>query len=94
MGLPKLITVEEFFEPPVRTSASISPDGTMIAYLAPRKNRLNVWVQGIGSTEARCVTHDETRSVTGFFWVDDPRWLLYVQDSGGDENWQIGRAHV
>lgn len=72
MGLPKLITVEEFFAPPVRASASISPDGTMIAYLAPRKNRLNVWVQGIGSTEARCVTHDETRSVTGFFWGDDP----------------------
>ncbi|CPZ95254.1 Probable peptidase [Mycobacteroides abscessus] len=94
MGLPKLITVEEFFAPPVRASASISPDGTMIAYLAPRKNRLNVWVQGIGSTEARCVTHDETRSVTGFFWGDDPRWLLYVQDSGGDENWHLYRVDL
>lgn len=94
MGLPKLITVEEFFAPPVRASASISPDGTMIAYLAPKKNRLNVWVQGIGSTEARCVTHDETRSVTGFFWVDGPRWLLYVQDSGGDENWHLYRVDL
>ncbi|TEA06633.1 S9 family peptidase [Mycobacteroides salmoniphilum] len=97
MALPKLITVEEFFDPPVRTSASISPDGTKIAYLAPRKNRLNVWVQaadGDNPAEARCVTRDETRSVTGFLWVDDPRWLLYVQDSGGDENWHLYRVDL
>ncbi|WJR33722.1 S9 family peptidase [Mycobacteroides immunogenum] len=94
MGLPKLITVEEFFEPPVRTSASISPDGTTIAYLAPRKNRLNVWIQRVDSEEARCVTRDEIRSVTGFFWADDPRWLLYVQDSGGDENWHLYRVDL
>ncbi|WP_078325764.1 S9 family peptidase [Mycobacteroides salmoniphilum] len=97
MALPKLITVEEFFDPPVRTSASISPDGTKIAYLAPRKNRLNVWVQaadGDNPAGARCVTRDETRSVTGFLWVDDPRWLLYVQDSGGDENWHLYRVDL
>ena len=95
--LPKLITVEEFFDPPVRASASISPDGTKIAYLAPRKNRLNVWVQTLdddNNAAARCVTYDETRSVTGFLWVDDPRWLLYVQDSGGDENWHLYRVDL
>lgn len=95
--LPKLITVEEFFDPPVRASASISPDGTKIAYLAPRKNRLNVWVQTLdddNDAAARCVTYDETRSVTGFLWVDDPRWLLYVQDSGGDENWHLYRVDL
>ncbi|KRQ19203.1 MULTISPECIES: S9 family peptidase [Mycobacteroides] len=97
MVLPKLITVEEFFDPPVRASASISPDGTKIAYLAPRKNRLNVWVQTLdddNDAAARCVTYDETRSVTGFLWVDDPRWLLYVQDSGGDENWHLYRVDL
>nr|WP_199347874.1 S9 family peptidase [Mycobacteroides chelonae] len=95
--MPKLITVEEFFDPPVRASASISPDGTKIAYLAPRKNRLNVWVQTLdddNNAAARCVTYDETRSVTGFLWVDDPRWLLYVQDSGGDENWHLYRVDL
>ncbi len=95
--LPKLITVEEFFDPPVRASASISPDGTKIAYLAPRKNRLNVWVQTLdddNDAAARCVTYDETRSVTGFLWVGDPRWLLYVQDSGGDENWHLYRVDL
>lgn len=94
MGLPALITVEEFFDPPVRASASISPDGTKIGYLAPRNNRLNVWVQSLDSDDARCVTHDKTRSVTGFLWTDDPRWLLYVQDSGGDENWHLYRVNL
>ncbi|MGH3726137.1 MAG: S9 family peptidase [Mycobacterium sp.] len=104
MPLPELITAEDFFDPPVRASASISPDGTKIAYLAPRKNRLNVWVQeigapgsatsDIGSDDPQCVTRDETRSVTGFFWADDPRWLLYVQDAGGDENWHLYRVDL
>jgi len=42
MALPEIITVEDHFNPPVRAGATISPDGTRIAYLAPWKNRLNV----------------------------------------------------
>ena len=95
MALPELITVEEFFAPPERSGAEISPDGTRIAYLAPWRNRLNVWVRGIDSEDdARCVTADETRSVLGFHWTDDPRWLLYLQDSGGDENWHVYRIDL
>jgi dipeptidyl aminopeptidase/acylaminoacyl peptidase len=89
------ITVEEFFSPPVRAGATISPDGTRIAYLAPWKGRLNVWVQSLdGDDEGRCVTADETRSVLSFEWTDDPRWLLYLQDNGGDENWHIYRVDL
>jgi hypothetical protein len=44
MALPEMISVEDFFAPPVQAAATISPDGTRIAYLAPWKNRLNVWV--------------------------------------------------
>jgi hypothetical protein len=80
MALPDMIPVEDFFAPPVRTGATISPDGTRIAYLAPWKNRLNVWVEKIDSDEqARCVTADETRSVLNYEWTDDPRWLLYLR---------------
>jgi S-formylglutathione hydrolase FrmB len=62
-----------------------------IAYLAPWKNRLNVWVQPVGSDEqARCVTADDTRTVLYYEWTDNPRWMLYLQDNGGDENWHVG----
>lgn len=93
MALPEKISVEEFFSPPERALATISPDGTRIAYLAPWKNRLNVWVQSVDSDEdSRCVTADETRSVYMYRWTHDSRWLLYVQDNGGDENWHMYRV--
>lgn len=52
MALPDLITVEELFSPPERAAASISPDGKRIAYLAPWRNRLNVWVTDIEASAA------------------------------------------
>ena len=51
MALPEILTVEDLFNSPVRAGASISPDGTRIAYLAPWKDRLNVWVHGVDSDD-------------------------------------------
>ncbi|GAA5062613.1 S9 family peptidase [Nocardia callitridis] len=95
MALPEYLSVEDFYRPPVRSGATISPDGTRLAYLAPWKNRMNVWVSGIDSdADARCVTADERRSVHDYHWTDDPRWLLYTQDNDGDENWQLFRVDL
>ena len=95
MTLPDIVTVEDLFGPPDRTGASISPDGARIAYLAPWRNRLNVWIQDLDSdADPRCVTADEARSVLSYEWTDDPRWLLYLQDSGGDENHHVYRVDL
>jgi dipeptidyl aminopeptidase/acylaminoacyl peptidase len=96
MALPKLISVEDFFNPPTRAAATISPDGTRLAFLAPWKNRLNVWVQSLDSDsdEPRCVTEDDNRSVFHYEWTDDPRWMIYLQDTNGDENWHIHRVDL
>ncbi|MEV0227666.1 S9 family peptidase [Streptomyces sp. NPDC050704] len=92
--VPRL-AVEDFFGPPARTRASISPDGTRIAYLAPWRERLNVWVESVDADEeARCVTADDNRSVHTYHWTDDPRWLLYEQDGDGDENWHVYRVDL
>jgi hypothetical protein len=75
MALPAIIAVEDLFGSPERAGALISPDGTRIAYLAPWKNRLNVWVQDLDTdADAHCVivTADETRSVIHYEWADDP----------------------
>jgi dipeptidyl aminopeptidase/acylaminoacyl peptidase len=94
MARPTSITVEELFDSPVRAGASISPDGTRLAYLAPWKDRLNIWVQGVDSdAEPRCVTADDNRSVYIYQWTDDSWWLLYLQDGDGDENWHVYRVH-
>ncbi|MBY6414838.1 S9 family peptidase [Rhodococcus sp. BP-252] len=95
MNAPELISLDDFFGPPARTGASISPDGNRIAFLAPWKNRLNVWVQDVdGNDDARCVTADDVRSVLDYHWTDNPRWLLYLQDSGGDENHHVFRVDL
>ncbi|SFS41984.1 S9 family peptidase [Saccharopolyspora flava] len=92
---PAHLSVESLFTEPRRLKARIAPDGTRIAFLAPWQNRLNVWVQDLEpGSEPVCVTADETRSVENFHWADDPRWLLYLQDSGGDENWHLHRADI
>ncbi|MGW8379837.1 S9 family peptidase [Streptomyces sp. ODS28] len=95
------LAVEELFGAPVRAGARISPDGRRIAYLAPWRGRLNVWVEAIdaaqggdGRAEARCVTADDKRSVHVYHWCDDPRWLLYEQDGDGDENWHVYRVDL
>ena len=93
--MPPHLTVEELLGAPARTAASISPDGTRLAYLAPWRGRLNVWIEGLDSgEEARCVTADDHRSVHTYHWTRDPRWLLYEQDGDGDENWHLYRVDL
>lgn len=94
--LPGLIDVEEFFADPVFSGASISPDGTEIAYLAPKYGRTNVWVRGVEEehADAVCVTHDKRRGIKTFYWTDDPRWLLYLQDTDGNEDWHLYRVDL
>lgn len=95
MTRPERISVEDLFKSPVRAGAAISPDGTRVAYLAPWQDRLNIWIQDLdGMDEPQRVTADETRSILHFSWTDDPRWLLYLQDTGGDENWHILRVDL
>jgi dipeptidyl aminopeptidase/acylaminoacyl peptidase len=91
-----MIDIEDLFADPDFSGASISPDGTRIAYLAPWRERMNVWVRGIDVEHADAVrvTHDERRGIRRYFWTDDPRWLLYLQDTDGNEDWHLYRVNL
>lgn len=93
---PRLIPVEEFFADPGFIVPSISPDGTRIAYLAPHGGRRNIWVRGVEAThdDAVPVTHDTRRGITTYHWADDPRFLLYEQDTDGNEDWHLHRVDL
>jgi dipeptidyl aminopeptidase/acylaminoacyl peptidase len=89
-----LIPREVLFGNPERVSPRISPDGTRLAWIAPRDGVLNVWVAPIGADgvsweTAAIVTDDKDRGVRVFAWARDNRHLLYLQDAGGDENWRL-----
>lgn len=94
MTTAPLIPLDDFFGNPERVGAQISPDGQRIAYLAPEGGRLNVWVRTVGAEDDRCVTHDHTRGIFTYRWARDPGMLLYLQDTGGDENYHIFRVDL
>ncbi|GAA3228102.1 S9 family peptidase [Pseudonocardia petroleophila] len=93
---PRLVEIEEFFADPAFVVPTISPDGIRIAYVAPHLGRRNVWVRGVDQThdDAIPVTHDTRRGITTYHWTDDPRWLLYLQDTDGDEDFHLYRVDL
>jgi dipeptidyl aminopeptidase/acylaminoacyl peptidase len=93
--MPDLIPLPVLFGNPERVSPSISPDGTQLAWIAPQDGVLNVWLapvsieSGVDLAGARVVTDDADRGIRQFGWAHDGRHLLYLQDTGGDENWRL-----
>lgn len=86
---PKLIPRTVLFGNPVKSRPNISPDGKMMAYLAPVNDVLNVWVKTIGKADDRAVTEDKIRGIRRYFWAEDSKHIMYLQDVGGDENWRL-----
>jgi dipeptidyl aminopeptidase/acylaminoacyl peptidase len=85
----QLIPRNVLFGNPEKASPQVSPDGTKMAYLAPVNNVLNVWVGTIGSDNYQPVTKDEDRGVRFYFWAQDNKHIMYIQDVGGNENWRL-----
>ncbi len=85
----QLIPRNVLFGNPEKTSPQVSPDGTKMAYLAPVNNVLNVWVGTIGGDNYEPVTKDEDRGVRFYFWSQDNKHIMYIQDVGGNENWRL-----
>ncbi|MEL6899571.1 MAG: S9 family peptidase [Cyanobacteria bacterium J06606_4] len=89
--LPPLIERELFFSDPEITGAKLSPNGQFIAFQKPLDGVLNVWVKGIDEPmdAARPVTADAQSPIMIYMWSADGRYILYGQDTGGDENFRL-----
>jgi dipeptidyl aminopeptidase/acylaminoacyl peptidase len=90
-GLPPLIDRELFFGNPEITGAQLSPDGRYVAFIKPWKDTRNIWVKKATEpfTSARLVTADTRRPIPGYFWSRDSKFVLFVQDNAGDENYNV-----
>jgi len=86
---PPLIPRSVFFGNPERLNPQLSPDGKLLAYLAPDGGVMNVWVRTLGRQDDRVVTHDRKRPLYLFFWQGDSKHILHLQEQAGDENWRI-----
>lgn len=86
-----IIDREILFGNPEISGAQISPDGQFISFIKPLAGVRNIWVKPIdGAFEnAVPVTDDTNRPVNSYFWSRDSKFILYVQDKGGDENFHL-----
>lgn len=92
--MTRQIPLEDFFRNSERTGYQLSPDGSYISYMAPYKDRLNVFVRRVDETDEHAIriTNETERSVAGYMWADNQR-LLYIKDTAGDENYQLYGVH-
>jgi len=88
---PPIIDRSAFFGEIQIAGAQISPDGQYLSFLKPYKGTRNIWVKKAGEpfTAARPMSHEATRPIRQYFWSRDSKYILYAQDAGGDENFNV-----
>lgn len=85
-----LVDRELYFDDPEIAGAQLSPNGAFITFRKPHQGVMNVWVKAREEAfaQAKPLTAD-TRPVPASFWSRDSKYVLYVQDKGGDENFHL-----
>lgn len=91
--LPPLLDRDLFFGDPEISASQISPNGRYLTFIKPYDGVRNVWIKGLHEPfdSARPLTADD-RPVPGYFWTEDGKYVLYVQDKGGNENFHVYRV--
>ena len=88
---PPLIDRQLLFDSPEIAGGQLSPDGKFISFVKPFKGTLNIWVKKLNEdfAAAKPLTADTLRPIREYFWSRDGKYILYAQDKGGDENFNI-----
>jgi dipeptidyl aminopeptidase/acylaminoacyl peptidase len=88
---PPVIDRELFFGDPEISGAQLSPDGKFMSFVKPLNGTRNVWVKKVGEPfdAAKPVTADPKRPIPQYFWTRDGKYILYIQDNAGDENFNL-----
>ena len=91
--IAKQIPLEDFFKNPEKSSYQISPDGGFYSFMAPYKNRMNIFIQKIGDSSATQLTFEEARDIAGYFWPNNEQ-IVFLKDEGGDENFHLFGVNI
>lgn len=89
----KELPLRDFFKNPEKTGYQISPDGKYLSYLAPYESRLNIFIEDLNTGETKRITNATERDIYIYFWKGNST-VLYIQDSGGDENFQLYASNI
>lgn len=91
----KHIPLNILFGNPLKTRPKISPDGSMISYIAPFNNVLNIWLKTRGKEDDRPLTNETKNGIEwSYFWAYDGKHILYEQDDEGNEELNIFAVNI
>lgn len=86
----ELIDRSELFGNPVASQGRISPDGEWVSWIAPDDGVMNVWVAPASDpSNGKVVTDDRHRGISNHLWSVDSKYVLFVKDNNGDENFHV-----
>jgi dipeptidyl aminopeptidase/acylaminoacyl peptidase len=91
--IAKQIPLEDFFKNPEKSSYQISPDGSFYSFMAPYKNRMNIFIQKIGDSSVTQLTFEEARDIAGYFWPNNEQ-IVFLKDEAGDENFHLFGVNI
>src|SRR5437773_4728025 len=88
---PPIIDRELFFGDPEISGAQLSPDGKFMSFIKPLNGTRNIFVKKVADPfdAAKPVTNDTKRPIPAYFWTHDSKYILYIQDNAGDENYNL-----
>ncbi len=85
-----LIDREIFFGNPQISGGQLSPDGKKVSFMKGHNGILNLWVKEIDQDFDDAILLTDSKSpILGSAWTRDSKYILYVNDKGGDENINI-----
>jgi dipeptidyl aminopeptidase/acylaminoacyl peptidase len=89
----KLIPAEKMFRKPEKAAFQISREGGYLAWLAPWKKRMNVYVKDLQTGKEKRLTAETARDIASFYFIREDV-IAFALDKGGDENFRLYGVNV
>ena len=92
----ELIARRVLFDNPDYSSATVSPDGWHLSWLAPVDGVRNLFVARIDDlASARAVTRITDRNIAPYYrWAHNNNHIIFFQEHDGDENWRASSVNI
>jgi len=82
-------SVSDYFQKPKQSTFRFSPNGQYFSYREKDENgKQHVYVKNTETEEVKRIIEEKEELVRGYGWANNER-LIYIMDSGGDENYHL-----
>lgn len=82
-------SVADYWSKPKQSAFQFSPDGKYFSYREKdEKGKSHLYVQNTSTHEVKRILEEKEELIRGYAWVNNDQ-LIYIQDQGGNENYQL-----